>query len=87
MSDPTLTVIDSETEIAWVWTTLKNQLLYFQPKFQVAEEMIALLALIGFYIFGICCYEIFNGLLEPTNEKLIASKKCINNRITYDTLI
>ena len=48
--------------------------------------MIALLALIGFYIFGICCYEIFNGLLEPTNEQLIASKKFVNNRITYDTL-
>ena len=57
--------------------SLKYEIYFHQLKFKVAEEMVALLALIGFYIFGICCYEICIGFLEPTNEKLNESKQCI----------
>ena len=45
--------------------------------------MVALIALIGFYIFGICCYEICHGFLEPTNEKLNESQEYNNNRILW----
>ena len=37
---------------------------------QVSEEMVALLAFIGFYIFGVCCYKICTGFSEdPSNER------------------
>ena len=31
--------------------------------------MVALLAFIGFYIFGICCYKVCTGFVESTSTK------------------
>jgi len=45
-------------------TVLKAQ--YF---IQVSEEMVALLAFIGFYIFGICCYKVCTGFLESSSNE------------------
>ena len=45
---------------------------FMMPQFfiQVSEEMVALLAFIGFYIFGVCCYKVCTGFLEsPSNER------------------
>ena len=36
---------------------------------KVSEEMVALLAMIGFYIFGICCYKVCTGFHESSSNE------------------
>ena len=36
---------------------------------KVSEEMVALLAMIGFYIFGICCYKVCTGFHESSSTE------------------
>ena len=50
---------------------------------QATEEMVAFLAFIGFYIFGICIYEICIGLFEPSIEKRIRKESRENNQMHY----
>ena len=44
--------------------------------------MVAFLAFIGFYIFGICIYEICIGLFEPSIER-IRKESRENNEMHY----
>ena len=50
---------------------------------KATEEMVAFLAFIGFYIFGICIYEICIGLFEPSIEKRIRKESRENNEMHY----
>ena len=43
---------------------------------KVSEEMVALLAMIGFYIFGICCYKVCTGFHESSSNE---TKKIVPN--------
>ena len=53
--------------------------------FKATEEMVAILAFIGFYIFGICIYEIFMGLYRPSIERIRKESK-ENNQIHFLTI-
>ena len=50
--------------------------------FKATEEMVAFLAFIGFYIFGICIHEIYIGLFEPSIERLRKESR-ENNEMHY----
>ena len=52
------------------------------PHIKATEEMVAFLAFIGFYIFGICIYEICIGLFEPSIERIRKESK-ENNEMHY----
>ena len=50
--------------------------------FKATEEMVAFLAFIDFYIFGICIHEIYIGLFEPSIERLPKEPR-ENNEMHY----
>ena len=50
--------------------------------FKTKEEMVTFLAFNGFYIFGICIYEICLGLFEPSIERIRKESK-ENNEMHY----
>ena len=66
---------------------LLNHLMKTEPgpnlNVKATEEMVAFLAFIGFYIFGICIYEICIGLFEPSIEKRIRKESIENNEMHY----
>ena len=49
--------------------------------------MVALLAFIGFYIFGICCYKVCTGFLESPSNQTKKSNSKADEKIRIKTSI
>ena len=61
---------------------IKYEFWSYEIKIKATEEMVAFLAFIGFYIFGICIHEIWNGLFQPSIEQ-IRKESRENNKMHY----
>ena len=62
--------------------TESHQTIQMKLFFKATEEMVAFLAFIGFYIFGMCLHEIYIGLFEPSIERLRKEPR-ENNEMHY----